>query len=287
MKLTKHNFTISIVILAAMHANWGCKKDTAAAASTVPNAPVNTIKLASNAQFGNILTDSAGNTLYFFSPDANGSSACTGDCLVAWPAFHTSSVKLPDGLDASDFSSTTRGDGTKQTTYKGWPLYYFQNDTKSGDVNGDAIGSVWFVAKPDYTVMLANTQLVGQDGLQYNSQLQPGAGVTQYITDGNGRTLYSFSPDHSRQNTFTKSDFSNNAFWPIDTASAIGKIPSTLDRAAFDTLTVFGKIQLVYKGWPLYYFGNDGGVRGSTKGVSVPAPGIWPVVNGTSAAAPL
>jgi len=57
-----------------------------------------------------------------------------------------------------------------------------------------------------------------------------------------------------------------------DTNSVIQRLPSILVKTDFDTINVFGKIQLVYKGWPLYYFGADGGVRGNTKGVSVPTP---------------
>jgi hypothetical protein len=35
----------------------------------------------------------------------------------------------------------------------------------------------------------------------------------------------------------------------------------------------------------MYYFGADGGVKGSNKGVSV-GPGAWPVENTATAAAP-
>jgi len=31
------------------------------------------------------------------------------------------------------------------------------------------------------------------------------------------------------------------------------------------------------QGWPLYYFGQDGQTRGANKGISFPAPAIWPV----------
>ena len=84
------------------------------------------------------------------------------------------------------------------------------------------------------------------------------------------------SRDSSNINKFTKPDFSNNPSWPIYETSDI-MVPSILDKALFGSITVFGKKQLTYKGWPLYYFGQDNYVRGATKGVSVPTPGIWPV----------
>ena len=261
-----------------------CKKDNNNNNPTTPAAPG--VQLATNAQFGKILTDSAGNTLYFFTIDADGSSGCTGGCLTAWPVFYTNSNKLGDGLEANDFATITRSDGKPQTTYKGWPLYYFQNDTKAGDVKGDPVGDVWFVAKPDYTVMLANKQLHGHDGKDYTSDYQVGTGVTQYITDDRGRTLYSFSHDKFKKNSFTKADLSNNPVWPIDTLGSIKNVPSILDKSKFDTVMLFGKVQLTYDGWPLYYFGQDSLKRGNNKGISFPAPGIWPIVNGTSVVAP-
>jgi len=254
--------------------------------STPPPAPKPGVQLANNANFGKILTDSSGNTLYFFTIDADGNSGCTGDCLTAWPIFHTNSSLLGTGLDANDFASITRSDGKAQTTYKGWPLYYFQSDAKAGDVNGDLVGKVWFVAKPDYTVMLANTQLVGNNGVAYDSLYQPNLGLTQYITDDRGRTLYAFENDHFKKNNFTKSDFSNNAFWPCDTLVTINNVPSLLDKSKFDTTNVYGKSQIVYNGWPLYYFGADSLERGKTKGVSIGHPGLWPVRNAYSIVAP-
>jgi predicted lipoprotein with Yx(FWY)xxD motif len=278
MKFYQRKAAIAIAVIAVLCANWACKKDNN---NNTPRTIVH-IQVKQDATFGNIMTDSAGRTLYFFSIDADGNSGCTGGCVTAWPVFYKENPNLDTTLKASDFGSITRTDGAKQTTYKGWPLYYFQNDAKAGDINGDKVENVWFVAKPDYTVMLANTQLKGNDGNQYTSQLTVGQGVTQYMTDAYGRTLYYFSHDKSRTNSFTKSDFSNNSVWPCDTNSVIKRFPSILSKTDFDIVNVFGKIQLAYKGWPLYYFGADSGVRGNTKGVSVPTPGVWPYVSSSS-----
>jgi len=262
-----------------------CKKDNSTTDDNTPK-PVTGLMLSSSANFGNIITDNNGRSLYFFAIDANGTSGCTDGCAVLWQPFYKETPAIGTGLTSSDFSVITRADGNKQTTYKGWPLYYYQNDTKIGDVNGDKLGNTWFVAKADYTVMMANTQLVGNNGTQYNSQMQPGQGITQFITDASGRTLYAFSPDKFNKNTFTKSDFSNNGVWPVLEISSVQSIPSILDKTQFSVIDVFGKKQLTYKGWPLYYFGNDQAVRGSTKGVSFPQPGVWPITNTGTVAAP-
>ena len=283
MKLLK-NLPLAIVGIAVVFATTSCSKN-----NKTPDqpAPANAVGLSANAKFGNILTDSKGKTLYFFAIDANGSSGCNGGCSVIWPTFYQANLTLDKGLDSKDFGTITRTDGSKQTTYKGWPLYYYQNDANAGDANGDKVNNTWFVAKPDYSVMVSNSQLIGNDGVKYNSDLKAGDGATQYIVDDRGQTLYSFSHDKFNTNKFTTSNFSNNKVWPIDTAvKAVLNVPSVLDKTQFQTITVFGKTQLVYKGWPLYYFGADNNQRGNNKGVSVPTPGTWPYVNATSAVAP-
>jgi predicted lipoprotein with Yx(FWY)xxD motif len=279
----KHHFIMATVAFFALTSIISCSKNSD---TLIPSAPEIKVKVANDATLGKILTDSSGRTLYFFSIDADGNSGCSAGCTAAWPVFYTEKRNFSTDLDSNDFATITRADLKKQTTYKGWPLYYYAPDTKAGDVNGEAVNGVWFVAKPDYSVMLAKTQLIGKDGVQYNSQYQPGAGATLFLTDDHGRTLYAFSPDHFNKNNFTKADLSNNALWPMFEQPAVGNVPSVLTKTDFTTITVFGKTQLTYKGWPLYYFGQDNQVRGSTKGVSVPTPGFWPVVNATSTVAP-
>jgi len=280
MKTTKKsNLVIATAILVTLF-GAACKKG--ADTSTPYQAPivVTGVKLTADAKFGNLLTDNNGRSLYFFSNDVAGNSTCTGGCNVTWPVFYQQNPTIGAGLTASDLGVITRSDGTKQTTYKGWPLYYFMNDTKPGDTKGDAVANLWAIAKPDYTVMFGNAQLVGLDTVKYNDQGVAGTGVSQYITDANGQTLYLFSKDVSSQNKFTKADFSNNKIFPIDTVVSVS-IPTVLDKTQFTTINVFGKTQLVYKGHPMYFFGKDAAQRGSTKGVSVPTPGaaIWKILN--------
>jgi predicted lipoprotein with Yx(FWY)xxD motif len=257
--------------------------------ATVPpsNVPGAAFQLKTDSHFGSILADGNGNALYFFSLDADGKSACTAGCLAVWPVSYSAGTTFGAGLSASDFSSITRSDGSKQSTYKGWPLYTYAGDAAAGSVNGDGIDGIWFVAKPDYTVMLAVTQLVGNDGVQYDNTFKAGTGATLYMTDDHGVTLYSFSIDKSGKNNWTLSDFSNDAVWPIVQISTIQSVPSSLDKSAFSSITVFTKPQLTYKGWPVYKFGEDANTRGNTKGVSVPTPGIWPVMDQASKSAPL
>lgn len=288
--IPKNGFGFAILFTAASMA--GCKKNSID--PPVP-APWKEIQLRFNAALGTILTDKDGRTLYFFSNDAKGQNSCTGGCEAFWPVFNTdnlTSEKLGAGLDPADFSSITTTSGKKQTTYKGWPLYYFApsggTQELPGETVGEGVNGLWFVAKPDYTIMFVNNQLVGIDGNNYIRDDATGAagtyttgtGKTMYFTDGLGRTLYTFRNDSASNNNFTKSDFSNNAAWPLYETDKI-VVPSPLDTSLFGSIDVFGKKQLTFKGWPLYYYGQDI-ARGDNKGVSIGLsqtthiPG-WPV----------
>ncbi len=249
-----------------------------------PQQKENKVKLANSSKHGEILTDANGKSLYFFSLDTKETSACIDGCLDKWPVFYEEELTLDSGLDLVDFGTITRADGKKQTTYKGWPLYYFFNDAIAGDTNGDNVNSVWFIAKPDYSLMYVKAQLVGEDGNNYKSDYTVGNEATPYIVDINGRTLYTFIKDKEDTNNFTKEDFSNNGVWPIAEIT-LDKIPSILKESDFGTIDVFGRTQLTYKGRPLYYFGQDS-QRGDNMGISFPAPGVWPVANIDTSVAP-
>lgn len=237
---------------------------------------------------GKVLTNDAGKTLYFFTSDVNGTSACSGNCLTNWPVFYKELTNLDPTLVANvaNFGIITRADGTKQTTYKGWPLYTYSGDATAGDVKGENVGGKWMVAKTTYTIMLANAQLIGADGKMYTSQYKEGTGDTQYFVDETGRTLYGYAFDKKNKNNYTKADFSNDGVWPIF-GPDLKDLPSTLDKTLFSTIKVADKNQLTYKGWPLYYFGSDNKVRGANKGISFPKPGIWPIIQKETAEAPL
>jgi predicted lipoprotein with Yx(FWY)xxD motif len=106
------------------------------------------IKLTQKDGVGKFLADAKGMTLYIFKKDSPGKSVCTGPCVVKWPLYFRENVSVPEGVAAGDFGTIAREDGKRQTTYKGWPLYYYAGDKAPGDVLGQGLGNVWFVANP-------------------------------------------------------------------------------------------------------------------------------------------
>ena len=99
---------------------------------------------------GDVLVDGDGFTLYIFTNDSDGVSACSGDCAANWPPLTTtqSEVSAPEGADG-EFTLFERDDGSMQVVYEGQPLYRFAADTAPGEATGEGVGDVWFVARPD------------------------------------------------------------------------------------------------------------------------------------------
>ncbi len=108
--------------------------------------PGYTVMVGSTPQLGSFLTDASGKTLYIFTKDSTGTSACTGACLTKWPAFYSTPVVGPSILKGSDFTTISRADGVSQSAYMGWPLYYFSGDATAGVSTGQGFNNNWYVA---------------------------------------------------------------------------------------------------------------------------------------------
>ncbi len=288
MTLSIQSLKFWIASLLLVVAIASCKNDDPATPDPAPS-----LKLATSGTLGQYLVDSAGYTLYFFTRDADGANNCTsGSCAATWPIYYKAGLtqdQLGEGLLIADFAEITTPGGAKQLTYKGWPLYYYapaangQNTRElAGETKGEGVGTVWYVAKPDYTIMLGNEQLVGADGKKYKKDYTEGEEVTQYFTDAKGRTLYAFTADKKNTNNCTSEGC--KAKWPVF-SETLASVPSTVDKTLFGTIDVNGKKQVTFKGWPLYYFADDT-KRGENHGVSFPSPGVWPIVNKDSPDAP-
>jgi predicted lipoprotein with Yx(FWY)xxD motif len=108
------------------------------------------VTAATSASAGAYLAGADGRALYIFKKDTGTTSSCYDTCATAWPPFE---VGAGEGATAGDgvtgtFGTTARTDGTTQVTYKGVPLYYYSGDAKAGDINGQGLNGVWFLATP-------------------------------------------------------------------------------------------------------------------------------------------
>jgi predicted lipoprotein with Yx(FWY)xxD motif len=218
---------------------------------------------------GNYLTDAKGMTLYYFTKDAVDVNSCVDGCLAAWPIYYAEKLIVPAGLDAADFGAFKRADGAMQSTYKGWPLYYYAKDTKAGDTVGDGVGKVWYVIQSPATLAIGTKTELGN-----------------FLTDAKGMTLYYFDKDTKDISNCSGQCLTN---WPAFYTANVS-VPAGLKAEDFGTITrTDGTKQTTFKGFPLYYWVKDL-KRGDTTGQDVGK--VWFVIdpvkfNGTTAVAPV
>ena len=117
----------------------------ASASASSPAAAGGTTLTAKTIGSQQVLTNSAGLTLYWFAPDSSTMSKCTGSCATYWPP-----VKGPatagSGVTGT-LGTITRSDGTTQATYDGHPLYTYAADTAPGQNKGNGLnvsGGLWW-----------------------------------------------------------------------------------------------------------------------------------------------
>jgi predicted lipoprotein with Yx(FWY)xxD motif len=112
-----------------------------------------TVVQVQSSQYGNVLFDGKGFVLYLFTKDKPNKSRCKGDCAEAWPPYiKKGKLKAGDGVDQSALGTTERKDGSKQVTYHGRPLYYYEHDDKPGQIlchDVTEFGGDWLVVQPD------------------------------------------------------------------------------------------------------------------------------------------
>ncbi len=119
---------------------------TAAQAQTLPTPHTASIPPAARQiDKGIALVDGQGMTLYTFSRDADGRSACVAACAVNWPPLMAPVDTVPQG----DYGLATRTDGGRQWTYRGRPLYLWSGDGRAGESTGDGLlEGAWRIARP-------------------------------------------------------------------------------------------------------------------------------------------
>jgi predicted lipoprotein with Yx(FWY)xxD motif len=207
--------------------------------------PAANVVVQTNAFVGSYLTDAAGRTLYTYGVDLPGDcktppqSLCVADCLVSWPPFDAGARVLGAGLDDAAFGTIDRGDGTWQTTYYGWPLYYYKSDLTLGQLTGQGKGKTWHVAE----LVLPAVQIMK-------------AGALKYLGDRGGRTLYVSAADQvgtldadpvsacDRECLATFTPFRDKRL----------SVVTSLEEADFSVFVRNGAggLQIAYKGMPLY-----------------------------------
>jgi predicted lipoprotein with Yx(FWY)xxD motif len=206
-----------------------------------------------------ILVNAKGLTLYLFTADKKNQSTCTGQCAKFWPPLLLGAgTKAPATIPGihGAFALATQAGGSKQVTFNGSPLYTFVKDKKPGEMNGEGVGGVWWVATA-----------AGSSGAVGATSAVKLATV-QMLVSSAGKTLYLFTQDKKNQSTCTGKCAT---FWPPLLG---GAAPAAVDgfSGKFGLTTAAGAKQVTYNGAPLYTFANDK-KAGDTNGQGV--GGVW------------
>jgi predicted lipoprotein with Yx(FWY)xxD motif len=225
--------------------------------------PAPTITLLTSPFVGPYLADGAGRTLFVYGNDLPGDcradnppqSRCEADCLVSWPIFDAGPRILGPGLTDVGFGSIQRSDGLWQTTYFGWPLYYYKSDLLPGQLGGQGKGKTWHVAETTPASIVIMKE-----------------GAVKYLADGAGYTLYVSAAD-------TAGSGSED---PVSTCSGEclekferfhQKSPSIVPSLEQQDFSVFvsddHELQLAFRGQPLYRARTDDRA-GNTTGTATP-----------------
>lgn len=230
------------------------------------NAPVN---ITAHAELGTFLVDISGRSQYLYTPDERNKSNCAGGCALFWPPLITVGDPVAgEGVNSRGVGTITRDDGYSQVTYNGWPLYYFVNDEKPGDTNGQDSRGVWYVVTTDGGAIWNNATVIASE--------DPELGTI--LTDEKGRVLYLYTPDERNISNCTGG--CANAWPPLVTVGD----PVAGDGAANRLGTITredGYKQVTYNGWPLYYFFLDD-KPGDKNGQD--SRGVWYVLSTDGAA---
>jgi predicted lipoprotein with Yx(FWY)xxD motif len=250
--MTRSDWKRPVVVLVLVIAGFG-----GGVWAQDPHGSPGGVAVRSKGGLGQYLTDSKGMTLYLYTREIGDRVECGGLCAVAWPPFYSASITAPAQLKQSDFGKITRHDGSQQSTYKGWPLYYYFTDRSPGDTRGEGLFKDWYVVRvPFYTLMPARLSKLGN-----------------FLVDGEGRTLY-----YSRADSVDRSACSAGCIetWPEEHAATI-IVPSTMEASRFGTFTrQDGRLQTTFEGRPLYRYSGDQN-PGQTNGQGL--HGSWFVVN--------
>jgi predicted lipoprotein with Yx(FWY)xxD motif len=130
----------------------GSTSSTSASAAGSGSSASSTVITTTTSSGGSFLTNGAGRAVYLFMADSSGKSNCDGACAAAWPpVIAAGQPTASGGAQASDLSTISRSDGTKQVTYNGHPLYYFEGDTGPGTDKGQGLngfGALWYLVTP-------------------------------------------------------------------------------------------------------------------------------------------
>ena len=132
---------LAAVSFIALLAGCGSTKPHQAQPISSSSTQTTYVFMRSQTSAGQVISSSAGMTLYTYDKDTMGQSNCYGDCAQNWHPYLANSTYKPFGK----MSIVSRTDGTQQWAYDGHPLYTFVQDKAPGEIKGNNFNNNWHV----------------------------------------------------------------------------------------------------------------------------------------------
>ena len=135
----------------------------------------------------------------------------------------------------------------------------------------------WTISTALAAVVALATPVVAQDGATVMATESEEYG--EYLTDGEGRTLYLFTTDtQGTDDADAKISCTGGCLqaWPPLYAEDDPEAGDGVDASMLGTVEHDGKQMVTYNGWPLYYFAKDEG-SGEARGQGM--GGKWYLVS--------
>ncbi|MEU9174570.1 SCO0930 family lipoprotein [Streptomyces sp. NPDC048420] len=230
------------------------------------SASAGKLEVSANAELGDVLTDSAGLSLYRFDEDTAEppKSNCDGDCATAWPPVPADDASAGAGIDKALLGEVTRTDGTKQLTIGGWPAYRYAKDTKAGDLTGQGVGGKWYALAPTGK----KASVASLPGL--STRNDPDLG--EIVVDKNGMTVYRFAKDKAWPEPVSNCNGACLEKWPVVAPVSANDTKDVQKKGLMSFTRGDGVKQQTVNCSPIYTFSGDK-EAGDTNGQGV--GGTW------------
>jgi predicted lipoprotein with Yx(FWY)xxD motif len=153
LQMTATFLAAAALAVAAAGCGGGDSGSSTSAASSAPAPHASSdVVSAQQTSLGTVLVDARGRTVYEFAKDKTNKSTCTAGCAANWP-YVPAPASLPKSLPgvSGTIATASRGDGTRQLTVAGHPVYTFVGDSAPGQTNGQGVtlnGGLWTVVAP-------------------------------------------------------------------------------------------------------------------------------------------
>jgi predicted lipoprotein with Yx(FWY)xxD motif len=113
---------------------------SAGVAVAVPVDPGVELDVAASPEVAVFLVDSKGRAIYTLDNASGGNATPTGNCATNFtPIAGHSTASGDTSVKSSMTGSIARPDGSRQATYNGKPLYYYNGDKTRGDTKGKGL----------------------------------------------------------------------------------------------------------------------------------------------------